>query len=42
MTVSWDKTIKLWRAWRKPSLIQKKVELDKEKKFESWLWWVFY
>jgi hypothetical protein len=38
MSVSWDKTLKIWRSWRKPSSSNKKVELDKEKKFETWIW----
>ena len=38
MSVSWDKTIKIWRAWRKPSSIKKKVEIDKSKEFENWIW----
>lgn len=38
VSVSWDKTIKVWRMWRKSSLSKMKVEVNKEKKFDNWVW----
>jgi hypothetical protein len=36
--VSWDKTMKIWRMWRRSSLQPKKVETSQDIKFETWLW----
>ena len=38
VSVSWDRTVKVWRAYRKQSFVKKKVEKDHEKKFDTWVW----
>ena len=38
VSISWDKTIKVWRAYRKLNSVKKDVEQDFEKKFETWVW----
>lgn len=38
ISVSWDKTIRVWRAWRKSSLIKQKVEINKDNDYNTWIW----
>jgi 5-formaminoimidazole-4-carboxamide-1-beta-D-ribofuranosyl 5'-monophosphate synthetase len=38
VSVSWDRTIKVWKGYRKVNLYHKKNEKDSEKKFETWVW----
>jgi len=36
--VSWDRTIKVWRSYRKQNQIRKQVEKESNVKFETWVW----
>ena len=38
VSVSWDKTVKVWRSYRKQNSNRKKNLKEKEKKFDAWLW----
>ena len=38
VTVSWDRTIKVWKSYRRQNLTRQKMEKHKEKKFETWVW----
>lgn len=30
--------MKIWRTWRKPALVRQEVEINKEIKFDTWVW----
>ena len=38
VTVSWDRSIKVWKSYRKQNLARNKSEIHSEKKFETWVW----
>lgn len=38
MSVSWDRSIKIWKSYRKNTKQRAKIENDSEKKFETWVW----
>ena len=38
VSVSWDKTIRVWRSYRKQTYQRKLVEDENNKKFETWVW----
>jgi hypothetical protein len=37
VTVSWDRTIKVWKSYRRQNLTRNKLEVRDEKKFEVWV-----
>ena len=38
VSVSWDRTIKVWRSYRKQNQTRKQVEKESNVKFETWVW----
>jgi WD40 repeat protein len=38
VSVSWDRTIRVWKSYRKQSYQKKNVEEENNKKFETWVW----
>jgi WD40 repeat protein len=37
VSVSWDKTIRIWKSYRKQTYQRKSVEDENNKKFETWV-----
>ena len=38
VSISWDKTIKVWRAYRKRSFFKRNEKNNQEKMFDNWVW----
>jgi hypothetical protein len=38
VSVSWDRTIKVWRSYKKQNQTRKQVEKESNVKFETWVW----